>query len=722
MVYSDATKFLCLPYNTTVAATLSFLFVATSLPLLLSAQPATVNEPPQFAWIYHPASSNNPEAYYSGVLEIGEARFVIGGETITTRAYRQAGGSYSIPGPTMNMVPGNKYVLSFHNTLPYEPLSTEENVFKDPNVSNLHTHGLHISGESPGDDVTRIFEGGYGGDYVYDIPADHMGGTYWYHAHHHGSTFLQVSGGAFGLLIVDDSADGIPPNVAAMTERQLVLGFLDPSAAGAGGDTLISGTLSPTWTVNGVVGGEIKAPPQTWQHWRVLLADRDARSKDIAFGPECEVMLLARDGVWRTSAPKWLTTNSINITGASRADFAVRVWGDSQLTIDGNVVANIVAEGQPDLVPHPFDTDGVSMWSAIRPGYLRDLRNETSVNFEAISMGARTINGSKFDHDVPTFTLLDDQVQEWSVSGAVNHPFHLHVYHVQALEDDNDFEAGEYYDVISAKMSVRFDLAAATSSPYAGRTILHCHILGHEDRGAMGWLDVVGGAGPPHFPQDGDLPTPYSEYYALDVGTVPNSPSELVATAASSSAIDLTWLDNSSDEDGFDIEWSTDGVVFDYLDSVGPNVVDYTDAGLPPQTTFYYRVYAFNAAGSSAPSNVASATTLPDQGATSVDVGSITVTTVNLGGGDKRGRAVVVVVDDQGNPVQDALVYGFFSGDINEGDINNPIVATDPTDATGTTTIDTVDAARGKVSLAFCVTKIEHPTLQDFTGLVCGSN
>jgi len=119
--------------------------------------------------------------------------------------------------------------MHFRNTLPYAAASSAMNVFKDPNVSNIHTHGLHISGESPSDDVTRFFEGQRGGDFVWDIPADHMGGTYWYHAHHHGSTYLQVSGGAFGQMIIDDSNDGIPANVAAMTERQLVVAYLDPA-------------------------------------------------------------------------------------------------------------------------------------------------------------------------------------------------------------------------------------------------------------------------------------------------------------------------------------------------------------------------------------------------------------------------------------------------------------------------------------------------------------
>ena len=194
-----------IPVIAAAAATFFSASVASASPCPTQDQLA---DPPQFEWTYPPADESNPAPYYSGVMEVGEASFVIGGETLTTRAYRQAGTAYTIPGPTVSMTPGNKYVMSFHNTLPYEAPNPSHNVFKDANISNLHTHGLHISGESPGDDVTRSFEGGFGGDFVYDIPADHIGGTYWYHAHHHGSTFLQVSGGAFGQMIIDDSNDG----------------------------------------------------------------------------------------------------------------------------------------------------------------------------------------------------------------------------------------------------------------------------------------------------------------------------------------------------------------------------------------------------------------------------------------------------------------------------------------------------------------------------------
>jgi len=486
----------------------------------LTVCPATnvITDPTPFQWTYHAASATNPTPYYSGTLEMGVATFNISGQTLTTRAYRQAGGAYSIPGPTITVVPGNKYVLSFHNTLPYQPASMAMNVFKDPNVSNLHTHGLHISGESPSDDVTRSFEGGFGGDFVWDIPADHMGGTYWYHAHHHGSTYLQVSGGAFGQLVVSDANDGIPANVAAMTERQLVIAYLDPGAAGTGGDTLMSGTLSSTWTVNGLVQGAFCGPVNEWQHWRVLLADRHATEKTVGVGPSCEVALLARDGVWRTTAPKVLPTRALNLTGASRADLAVRCSNDSTITVNGSTVANIYINGAGNTAVGPYSNGATgTTWSAIRPSYLRDLRNvqNNQLLLKDVRMGARTINGSKFDHTTPTFTLSANKVQEWKVSGNTNHPFHLHVYHFQAQNCSGAFENGEYYDTLTSACSVRFDLNAATSTVYEGMTMMHCHILEHEDQGAMGWLDTVGGLPPPTFPADTGIPAPYALQYPL---------------------------------------------------------------------------------------------------------------------------------------------------------------------------------------------------------------
>ena len=691
--------------------------VVTSLGTAGTCPVDPITNPEVFEWEYHPATADNPEPYYSGTLLIGEETFTVGAETITTRAYGQEGRGYSIPGPTLLMTPGNKYVLRFKNMLPYQAPNPDMNVFKDPNISNLHTHGLHISGESPGDDVTRFFEGGYGGDFVYDIPSDHMGGTFWYHAHHHGSTFLQVSGGAFGLIVIDDSADGIPANVAAMAEQHLVLGFLDPGAAGTGGDTLISGTLGSTWTVNGTVGRDLCMPPDTWQHWRILVADRDSREKTVAVGSQCEVALMARDGVWRTVAPASLSSNSVTITGASRADLAVKCSADSEISIDGQVLANVIVDGTPDPTVHPWNTVLGAEWSAHRPDYLRDLRGvpNNQLNTETVSMGARTINGSRFDHEVPTFTLPADQVQEWTVKGARQHPFHLHIYHVQMNGNCGNYEDGEYYDVIATNCDVRFDLDVATSTPYEGMTIMHCHILAHEDQGAMGWMNVQGGLAPPTFPADTTPGVSFSEYFEFNAPSVPPlPPSNLSASSVSDSRIDLAWSDNSADENEFEIE-RANGNGFTVVATVPADTVSYSDAALSASTTYDYRVSAKNTNGSSAYSNTASATTGGSGGTgTAITDVTVTVSTAALGRGFKAGRAVIVVRDDQGNLIEGATVTGDFTGTFTESGSGD-------TDATGSATIETTGSAKGSVSVTFCTSSVTHPSLATFTGTVCGS-
>ena len=89
----------------------------------------------------------------------------------------------------------------------------------------------------------------------------------------------------------------------------------------------------------------------------------------------------------------------------------------------------------------------------------------------------------------------------------------------------------------------------------------------------------------------------------------PNPPSDLVAAAISATEIRLTWTDNSANELGFRIERSLDGFSFNEIATVGSNVTSFSDLTVVANTTYFYRVLAFNNFGNSPPSNIAGATT-----------------------------------------------------------------------------------------------------------------
>ena len=105
------------------------------------------------------------------------------------------------------------------------------------------------------------------------------------------------------------------------------------------------------------------------------------------------------------------------------------------------------------------------------------------------------------------------------------------------------------------------------------------------------------------------------------LGEAPGAPRSLTATADGVSAIELDWRapadEGSSDVIGYRIEVSGDGgdAWSTLARSTASAATRYRHAGLAPNTTRHYRVFAINSFDEGAPSNVASATTgipLPD--------------------------------------------------------------------------------------------------------------
>jgi len=107
------------------------------------------------------------------------------------------------------------------------------------------------------------------------------------------------------------------------------------------------------------------------------------------------------------------------------------------------------------------------------------------------------------------------------------------------------------------------------------------------------------------------LGTPDGVAAFIAATSLPAAPSDLAVSnpSQSASSLSLSWADNSSNETGFKIERKSGSGAYAQIATVGAGVTSYADSSLAANTTYTYRVRAYNARGDSAYSNEASGTT-----------------------------------------------------------------------------------------------------------------
>ncbi|MDB6040094.1 MAG: hypothetical protein JWM99_3935, partial [Verrucomicrobiales bacterium] len=93
--------------------------------------------------------------------------------------------------------------------------------------------------------------------------------------------------------------------------------------------------------------------------------------------------------------------------------------------------------------------------------------------------------------------------------------------------------------------------------------------------------------------------------------SAPSAPTFLRLKQAIPSRLTLFWSDTSTNEVGFVVERSTDGIHFAAIAKVAANYQWFEDGTFNSQTTYFYRVRAFNSAGTSGYSNTISVGSSP---------------------------------------------------------------------------------------------------------------
>ena len=127
----------------------------------------------------------------------------------------------------------------------------------------------------------------------------------------------------------------------------------------------------------------------------------------------------------------------------------------------------------------------------------------------------------------------------------------------------------------------------------------------------------------------------------------PLTPTGALAATVTGSRIDVTWVDASDDELGYRVErcFNVNCTTFSQIASVGPNLATSSDLGVALNTSYSYRVRAFNAVGFSGFSNVTTANTFVPAAPAALLASPITGQQVNLTWTDSATNETRYLVD-----------------------------------------------------------------------------
>jgi len=167
----------------------------------------------------------------------------------------------------------------------------------------------------------------------------------------------------------------------------------------------------------------------------------------------------------------------------------------------------------------------------------------------------------------------------------------------------------------------------------------------------------------------GGCSAPSSESDATTWNVPPQTPTSLSANATGPSSIQVSWTDESTNEEGFRVERKEGAAgVYAEAGTVGANTTTFSDSGLSPDTEYFYQVYAYNGEGDSGASNEDSATTWTGVGPNlSIANLYLTQSTQTLSGdvplvADRDGYLRVFAVASEANSLQPSVRVRFYLG------------------------------------------------------------
>lgn len=484
------------------------LVLATALPLINCSgdspsdvpadTPVPAPEPPPFP---QPPELRSSAGLLETTLDVRLANHDLNGQAFSHRSYNGL-----IGGPTLRVRPGDMLRVRVNNNLPPDDESmvmpVDVNVPHGFNVTNLHTHGLHVSPQGSSDNVFVEIEPGQSFEYEYQIPADHPEGTYWYHPHKHGSTAVQLFSGMAGAIIIEGGLDQVP-EIAVARDIILLINELNVDPTGFVPDFMTNGSFPLTQrylTVNGELLPRLTINPGEVVRLRVINAT--VRTEIPFFVDGHELTVVSRDGIAFATA----TTEQVSLAAANRSDILIRGGAPGVYSVRKGVGTSGM-NPDPEVVLMTLEVAGtpvtMDMPSALPAPFVPISDDELTGSRELVfNVGPNgppggfpnfTIDGNRYDPDRIDQLVQLNAVEEWTLTNLSNvgHPFHIHVNDFQVMSVNGVAPpAPLWLDTVDIPANGNVVIRQRFTD-FTGEFVLHCHILVHEDLGMMQNVSVV---------------------------------------------------------------------------------------------------------------------------------------------------------------------------------------------------------------------------------------
>lgn len=327
------------------------------------------------------------------------------------------------------------------------------------------------------------------------------------------------------------------------------------------------------------------------------------------------------DGLVSTTVPAGATTvATITVSGQTEAAIVDIPAGSTSFGGSGNFGGRRVfftTPQYPDVVNQDFD----DVLTANSYQILRNIINQIASS-DALEAESATLSGPIVDalHAGFTGTGYADfgntagQFIEWNLNASIAGLYTLQFRYANGSAANRPLSLSVNGVVKNAALAFNPTGAWTTWSASSFQTALSAGVNTIR-------LTLLGGDGP-------NIDNLDRVFDGVIIDPPDAAPTDLTASTASSSQINLFWTDNASNESGYQVERRlASGGSFALIATAPAGSTSFIDTGLAANTQYLYRVRATNVGGQSTYSNEANATTLPPSSTTP------SVTAVNPGPG-----------------------------------------------------------------------------------------